>query len=286
MPFTISDLRDTQPVDPSLLTKIITSEITGYVGKRRAKDIILPPSRPWDGRRYTTKKDYKNELMTAMVLNNGDFTEVGGSKELLKEYKPQSFKLKTSYNIDDLEEYAYLNKIQDVKNSLVTKAFIEHKSIMDNSKNALTIFGTEGGVNAYPLYTGDGGMKLTDMDFGKIHSNSATDKTLNSVTIVGNWSAAGKTWSDIEADHEAVFLMFESKGVDKTRIKVLHSPESWAAQKNALKGINTSTRGINIDVQKINQDEMIIDGVTHIRVSDSVIVNSVTHYLCAAKHVK
>lgn len=284
---TLGDLTQ-GPVDPSIISKIVTPVISGYKGKQRAKDIILPAPRAWNGLRYTTQRDYQDEKIVAMVLNNGEFTEISGDQQLLKDYKPQSFKLKTSFSVDELREYAYLNDPKAISANFQTKAFSVHKRIMDNSKNALTILHSKGGVTQYPINTGEGGMKLTDMNFGKIHSNAATDRTLNSVTITGNWGAA-TAWTTIENDINEILAMFDDKGVDANRVKFLHSQESWDAMIKVLTTINTTTNS-NPNVSAVMMERVdvftrIINGVTHMKVNDSVIVNGTTYNLVDSKKI-
>jgi len=296
MSFEISDLL-TGPMNPADISKIVTAQKEGYLGGRLATSLILPEPRPWNGLRYTTKRNYSKQNLASMVLNKGEAIEIGGSKNELQDYKPQSFKLKTTYNIDDVREFSYLNNKEDMSNVFKTDAFAEHNSTIENSNNAILMLSIKGGVVKYPIATGDGGTLYTDIDFGKIHSNAAgvaaaPDKRLNSVAIVGDWGT--KDWASQESDHLAVMKMFKDKGIDYNSLTWVLSQEAWDAQTVALRAINTTVTKANPMVSapvvtNIDAFSRIIDGKKFICANDTVIIPikgvDTTYNLVDSKHM-
>jgi hypothetical protein len=284
MSFQITDLL-TGPMNPADISKIVSAQKAGYLGDRLTMNLILPEARAWNGLRYTTKRNYSTQNLTAMVLNKGEALEIGGNKHDLQDYKPQSFKLKTTYNIDDVREYSYMNNAADMSETFRTEAFAKHNETIENSDNALTILSLKGGVIKYPIATGDGGTLLTDIDFGKVHSNAAgaaaeSTKKQDSVTITGGWATG--TWAVQEADHLAIQKMFKDKGIDYNSLLWILSQEAWDAQTTALRTINTTTKtnpNVNMPtVTNIDAFQRIIDGKRFICASDSVaiVVNGVS----------
>lgn len=278
MSFVISDLL-TGPMNPADISKIVSSQKAGYLGDRLAMSLILPEARAWNGLRYTTKRNYSTQNLTAMVLNKGEALEIGGSKHDLQDYKPQSFKLKTTFNIDDVREYSYLQNSEDMSNVFKNEAFAKHNETIENSDNAVTILSLKGGTVAYPISTGDGGTLLTDIDFGKVHSNAAgaaaePTRKQDSVTIAGGWGTAD--WASQESDHLAVQKMFKNKGIDYNSLLWILSQEAWDAQTKALRTINTTTKtNPNVGtptVTNIDAFQRIIDGKRFICASDSATI--------------
>lgn len=239
-----------------------------------------------------TSRTTETDKSSRMVARGGRAIEVGGEKHEFAKFDPQPFIYTTSYTQAELNQYMARFKNNPEQSSLSairTRKIAKHLRTMYKSLNTLAILSCVGGVVPYPVSTGNGGFVNTDMNFGKIHSNTATDYTTNDFSITGAWGS-GSIVTVIQ-DATKMLRYLRTKGVDTSGSKIVLGETAYAQLMTFCLSAPTATTlkfptGINI--QDVNNQYITVNGMTFWDGSDhiSTMPDGTVKYLVEAKYMK
>lgn len=130
-------------------------------------------------------KSSENNNGAPLVARGSKAIKIGGSKQDFKEYYVDPFVMTDNYTVSEYRQYlARLKNNPSASQSAIMGNFIKmamRKGYV--SLNGQAIMLSNGGVATLSMMDGNGVNVTKRVDVGKIHSNSATDSTLNSFAV-------------------------------------------------------------------------------------------------------
>lgn len=273
--------------------KVLTDVASGGSSSVRALNLIYGQKpRPYAKNLYEYKRKYSANGVVPQVLRSGDYINISGRKEVIAQFNPLIWKLKSSYSVVDLQNVSSYTGDNRAKEMFRMEDVEDHVKRIKLSLRSGAIVSRIGGKIALPIAT-ENGTIYSDQNFGLIWSDAVGTAAFPTRMQTGvvptnvDWGNASTTLAQIEQTLADIFLAAEGKGLNPADLDIQVGATTFTAVAAKIDAYISTTKranGLDYSVNRID-GVIILNNKVLTRYNESTVVNSTTYKMVEDKYV-